>query len=248
MLQAVDYRRSLKLVSELAETDAERFAQRAVEALSRFVASEITTLSICHLASGKREVIGTPQRSIGTAELAAFDRHFSEHPLVRYHGYRGGRAVQRISDCIPFARFRETALYHDYYRTVGIDHAVALPLQIERGLLVSFVLNRRWRDFSDRERATLQSVAGALSALYRQSTLLRQLREPAALDDWVLSAREQEVLQWLAHGKTDRDIGEILAISPRTVAKHLQRIYDKLGVETRTAAVLRALRARRLSG
>ena len=48
-------------------------------------------------------------------------------------------------------------------------------------------------------------------------------------------------MQWLAAGKTDRDIAAILGISPRTVHKHLQRIYEKLGVETRTAAVLRAL-------
>jgi DNA-binding CsgD family transcriptional regulator len=53
--------------------------------------------------------------------------------------------------------------------------------------------------------------------------------------------REREVLQWLAGGKTDRDIADILAISPRTVHKHLQRIYQKLGVETRTAAVVRAM-------
>ncbi|MDL1861277.1 helix-turn-helix transcriptional regulator [Betaproteobacteria bacterium PRO7] len=56
-----------------------------------------------------------------------------------------------------------------------------------------------------------------------------------------MTAREREVLRWVAAGKTDRDIAAILAISPRTVHKHLQRIYDKLGVETRTAAALRAL-------
>jgi DNA-binding CsgD family transcriptional regulator len=49
------------------------------------------------------------------------------------------------------------------------------------------------------------------------------------------------VLEWLAAGKTDREIGQILGTSPRTVQKHLQHIYEKLGVETRTAAVMRAL-------
>ena len=56
-----------------------------------------------------------------------------------------------------------------------------------------------------------------------------------------LTAREREVLRWLGAGKTDKDIGAILGISPRTVHKHLQRIYEKLGVETRTAAVVRAM-------
>lgn len=56
-----------------------------------------------------------------------------------------------------------------------------------------------------------------------------------------LTPREAEVLRWLSSGKTDRDIGAILGISPRTVHKHLQRVYEKLGVECRTAAVVRAL-------
>jgi len=56
-----------------------------------------------------------------------------------------------------------------------------------------------------------------------------------------LTPRETEVLRWLSSGKSDRDIGTILGISPRTVHKHLQRIYEKLGVECRTAAVVRAL-------
>ncbi len=49
------------------------------------------------------------------------------------------------------------------------------------------------------------------------------------------------MLDWLAAGKTDREIAAILGMSPRTVQKHLQHIYEKLGVETRTAAVMRAL-------
>jgi DNA-binding CsgD family transcriptional regulator len=51
-----------------------------------------------------------------------------------------------------------------------------------------------------------------------------------------LTKREAEVLQWLAAGKSNKDIGTILAISPRTVEKHLGRIFQYLGVETRTAA------------
>ncbi|HKY02616.1 MAG TPA: response regulator [Burkholderiales bacterium] len=51
-----------------------------------------------------------------------------------------------------------------------------------------------------------------------------------------LTQREAEVLNWLAKGKTNRDIAEILGMSPRTVNKHLEHIYVKLGVETRTAA------------
>jgi DNA-binding NarL/FixJ family response regulator len=51
-----------------------------------------------------------------------------------------------------------------------------------------------------------------------------------------LTTREGEVLSWLSKGKTNRDIAQILGLSPRTVDKHLEQIYAKLGVENRTAA------------
>jgi DNA-binding response OmpR family regulator/DNA-binding CsgD family transcriptional regulator len=51
-----------------------------------------------------------------------------------------------------------------------------------------------------------------------------------------LTRREIEVLSWLAKGKTNRDIGDILGLSPRTVNKHLEHVYAKLGVETRASA------------
>jgi DNA-binding NarL/FixJ family response regulator len=56
-----------------------------------------------------------------------------------------------------------------------------------------------------------------------------------------LTAREAEVLLWIARGKSNRDIGEILALSPRTVNKHLEHIYVKLGVENRASAAAVAL-------
>lgn len=56
-----------------------------------------------------------------------------------------------------------------------------------------------------------------------------------------LTAREAEVLYWVVKGKTNRDIGDILGTSPRTVTKHLEHVFEKLGVETRTAAAALAM-------
>jgi DNA-binding NarL/FixJ family response regulator len=58
-----------------------------------------------------------------------------------------------------------------------------------------------------------------------------------------LTLREAEVLKWIARGKSNKDIGEILSLSPRTVNKHLEQIFVKLGVENRTAAAALAIRA-----
>jgi len=62
-----------------------------------------------------------------------------------------------------------------------------------------------------------------------------------ALEKKGLTRREVEVLEWVARGKTNNEIGLILTISPRTASKHLEHIYTKLGVESRTAAVVQFL-------
>jgi DNA-binding response OmpR family regulator len=92
--------------------------------------------------------------------------------------------------------------------------------------------------FPDNEQLRLQYM-GKLGA---NEFLLRLAKDsgtkmPAEFSSELgLTSREGEVLSWLAKGKTNRDIAQILGLSPRTVDKHLEQIYAKLGVENRTAA------------
>ncbi|MFL6697554.1 MAG: response regulator [Vitreoscilla sp.] len=65
---------------------------------------------------------------------------------------------------------------------------------------------------------------------------------PSRLSTASLTPRETEVLSWVAKGKTNRDVAEILRMSPRTVNKHLEHVFEKLGVETRAAAAALASR------
>lgn len=75
--------------------------------------------------------------------------------------------------------------------------------------------------------------------------MLREESDAAQMEAWMtafkLTMREAEVLYWLVKGKTTRDIGDILSTSPRTVNKQLESIFEKLGVETRTAAAAKAI-------
>ncbi|MEO6018433.1 MAG: response regulator transcription factor [Polaromonas sp.] len=70
--------------------------------------------------------------------------------------------------------------------------------------------------------------------------VMREISDDAIVEamslSFKLTAREAEVLYWVVKGKINRDIGDILGASPATVKKHLERVYAKLGVETRTAA------------
>jgi DNA-binding NarL/FixJ family response regulator len=102
--------------------------------------------------------------------------------------------------------------------------------------------------FPDNERLRLQYMG----KLGPNELLLRMAKEagtntpPAEFSSELgLTSREGEVLSWLAKGKTNRDIAQILGLSPRTVDKHLEQIYAKLGVENRTAAAAIAANASR---
>jgi len=86
-------------------------------------------------------------------------------------------------------------------------------------------------------------------AHYRDSEVLIRLNELNPRADvsrlqqrLSLTDREAEVLLWISYGKSNGMISEVLAISPRTVQKHLERIYEKLGVETRAAAAAVAIK------
>lgn len=108
------------------------------------------------------------------------------------------------------------------------------------------MLNRCGRDFGERDRERLELLRPHLAFLYAQAGTLR----PIAPDPMPagLTPREREVLRWLAHGKTDAEIAGLMSLSKRTVQKHLEHVYVKLGVETRTAAVMRALAIRAPDG
>jgi DNA-binding CsgD family transcriptional regulator len=243
-------RRALDVLHAIGEASSgsSDFARRGVDWLPRLVASEITTLSVCDLDSGHRSVIGNPPAAVGKREIEVFDAYFFEHPLVRQHGRNPDAVTCGIGDLVPASAFHRTPLYNEYYRAIGIDHVVAVPIHVDRRFLVSFVLNRNKHDFGEDDRAMLELMRPHLANLYRLGIAIDRAREaPAHVDGALqraqvpLTPREREVLDWLSAGKTNRDIAAILGASARTVEKHLERIYEKLGVETRTAAVMRAM-------
>ena len=116
-----------------------------------------------------------------------------------------------------------------------------MPPHVDRRFPMSFGLNSSGSEFSDRNRAEVirPHLSNRLGVSTAERT--RELPADAPFDRTAapLTAREREVLDWVAAGKTNRDIAAILGASPRTIEKHLERVYEKLGVETRTAAVMR---------
>ena len=90
---------------------------------------------------------------------------------------------------------------------------------------------------------TFLSRTGADEYLYRLTETGGGQEEVFLRQYLSLTTRESEVLIWIARGKSNRDISDILGISPRTVNKHLEQIFTKLGVENRASAAALAVMA-----
>ena len=217
----------------------EALVRTVVERLPRLVDSDLTTLSICDLQAGTRRVISWPREAISANDQACFNRLINTHPLVRFHSTHAEGGARRISDCLDAAQFRRQELYNDYYRRIRIDHVVAVPVVASSGLVMSYVLNRRGRDFDDRECALLDAMRPALANLYRFTSWVGAWTETDPPAGGRLTPRESEVLRLVAAGRSDKQAAATLGTSVRTVQKHLENAYTKLGVSNRTAAVMR---------
>jgi DNA-binding CsgD family transcriptional regulator len=249
-VDGLELRKALDVLHAIgaACTDGSSFAREGVALLPSLIGSDLTTLVVCDLVHGQRSVI--PQGTVSRQAIEVFDHYFHVHPLVREHGRNPNAVTKRMTDLVAPDLFHRTGLYNEYYRPLRIEDAMAVPLHVDQRFLVSFVLNRSGRGFTERDRELAEILRPHLANLYRLGIAAERARErPAEAEAEAaqvpLTPREREVLDWVAAGKTNRDIAAILGASPRTVEKHLERIYEKLGVETRTAAVMRAIKAMR---
>jgi DNA-binding CsgD family transcriptional regulator len=282
-------------------------------------------------------------------------RHAKAHPILnRMEQSQNGEAVT-FSDVLPISKFRDSALYSDFYKPLRIPYIIGIALDIDKRHSITIARHSDGGEFNERTRSTLNAIRPHVVQGFRNAMAVTQMRDqlgalnhamedahqallsvtpegrikwatpsayallkkynpegrhrsdrlPSTLSAWLLqqpqhlycpnevatpmvpllvprengflrirlvrngsqwilileeqrhafdgigpglvelSKRENEVLGWVAQGKTNPEIGTILAISPRTVQKHLEHIYGRLGVENRHAAIRVVLDASR---
>lgn len=163
----------------------------------------------------------------------ATHRHCNENPMGDPIRFRE-RRVLKLSDFFTRAQLRRLDFYVEVWHPLGIDDALRMWLPAPPGRAYVLFLERGGRPFCDRDRTLLELLRPHLIQ-FRVNAALRGRANGAA----GLTEREAEVLGWVGNGKTNGEIAAVLHVSPHTVRKHLENVFEKLGVHTRTAAAAR---------
>lgn len=159
---------------------------------------------------------------------ARFERFAAEFPLARHTRPGGSGRPIRLSDLQSRGAYRASGLYAEVMRPIGVEEILAMSLADEtRNLYICISVHRSGSDFP---AATVDLLTRLRPLLARRLARLSGARAP-------LTSRQSQVLALVARGMTDAAIARQLGCSARTIDKHLEHVYRRLGVSCRAAAV-----------
>lgn len=211
-----------------------QFSLHLLHAVRCVVAGDIAVVDWSGVAQMRGHTFYDPFGAISPQINQAVHRHLPEHP--RYLRRRGQACS--ISDVLPRRVWHCSALYGEAYGRMGQEDGLGLDIALSQGSVLTLNMTRSRRGFGDGERCALALLEPHVRSQWQRLRAQEQLRSelllPPALDR--LTAREREVLLWLAGGKPNAEIAGLLGIRPGTVKRHLENLYAKLGVGNRTDA------------
>ena len=335
-----DFRAALDFLAMLGEAcDLDDFAARIAFGLEAVIPCRGASYNEVNV--GRRRVRWVTGVPTSPSDIAAFERHMPDNPIIGYMSQHPHSDAIANTDLLSERRWRDLGVYHDLYHPLRLEHILSVNAS-EPPLMIGIALFRERTPFSARDRAMLTLLRPHLANTYRSVAMLTDLGEramlldrgieigglgaivlaeddrirsmtatarawlaayfdaagsgdrlPAAIEAWLhrlslpastadalpgtaatlaiergtsrltlrllrhgnqrlvlmqeqcstprteqlaalgLARREAEILTWVVAGKSDAEIAQILAISPRTVSHTLERVYRKLGVETR---------------
>ena len=216
--------------------------------LAKLVPADLIVYTEVDLANGRASAHTNHEAPL---DLQKFAKLAWQHPVIAYTARTGDTAPRAISDFLSGPAFQSLELYQDFFKAHGIHDQLSIGVEADGPRLIGIAFNRCRRGFGLTERKALQLVRPHLARLYhdlawraRAERLLTWIasvdgldqpgRRPAAKR---LTFRELEVVALVARGCTNKQIGSHLDVSPRTVQKHLEHVYDKVGIRTRAGAV-----------
>jgi DNA-binding CsgD family transcriptional regulator len=150
----------------------------------------------------------------------------------------------KISDVLTNRQFRALAVFNDFFRPNGIEYQLLMSILPTQDGYTTMSFNRDKNDFSEKERLILNLIGPHIIQAYRNAEAFKKVRQTfVALECsnepilfYGLTSREEEVLYCVSQGKSNAEVAGILNMASGTVKRHLENIYQKLGVENRTTA------------
>jgi DNA-binding CsgD family transcriptional regulator len=238
---------ALQFVEDLADTDDPAdLGRRALPGLDRLIRADVLSYNEIGPGPGQVSYVAYPEDLVfGPDRVAVFAAHMHENPLINHLRITGDGSPVKISDFLSRERFHRLGLYTEFYRQVPIEHQIAIGLPPSDGRVIRIALNRSRGDFTEDDRKLLAVLRAPLVRAMSRARSRHRARQALTGPDGSqlagLTGRELQLLELVAMGRTNTAIARTLRISPRTVAHHLDKIYRKLEVSGRAAAVYRAV-------
>lgn len=244
MMDTLSIRHAQQLGAALAplyaSPDPATLGNRLASALLNLFGADTICFDYFDARGGVQFLGAYPRHLFSPAVLLAAAHLLPQHPLYEEIFVRGNTQPLRLTDYASVAAFQRTALYQALYRPSDLAYQLIMGTPVPGGGFITCAVFRQALDFSRLEQTLLAFVQPHIAAL-----LARLPAGPAgsagAPPPLGLTRREADILFHLAKGRADKEIGQLCAISPRTVQNHLHNIYHKLGVDNRTAASVRAV-------
>jgi DNA-binding CsgD family transcriptional regulator len=240
-----DFRKVLGAIEILSrDLDYATLPQRIVDAIATVIEVDFVSYNEVDTDSGESRFLLKPDPADfepGSFEYAAFVRRFGNHPMVAQKVAAAGRDNANLQKFVNRLRF--LGMVGNCCGQAELRLNMGLTVSTTRARRIGVAIHRSLRDFDDRDAARLDALKPHIVSAYRNSPPRngsRHSRPGPAADG--LTKRESEVLYWVSMGKTNGEVSEIIGARPLTVKKHLEHIYDKLGVPNRMAAARVAAR------
>jgi DNA-binding CsgD family transcriptional regulator len=242
-LSADDYRKVLSAIEILGSaTDYVDFPVRALQAVGAVIDVDFSSYAEVDLKTGWNRFLVRPapaELEHGSSAYQRLARRFGNHPILAHHLTANARSRPGRDAFVERLRF--LGMVGNCCGEAELLLNLDLTLVNAERRMIGISINRGISDFQLVDRARLMALRSHLLAAYRVAAQLADRAQPPASSAALvvglpLTSRESEVLYWVAMGKTNDEVGTIVGARPMTVKKHLEHIYDKLGVPNRTAA------------
>lgn len=257
------------LLAVYAAPDLSGWAERSIHLMRQFLDGDFYGVSVCENRYSHTVAVWEPRSVPLNRFSQVFATIEQHHPLYTGWRRVGSREkAMRISDCVESASWRENPVYHEVFKPLGFKNQVGVWSELGPGRHLEIGCNRTGSDFTQHDIDKLELLRPHITQAYlnwcrtaelrglptapvmllqqhrlaasemqrAESVSLSRARTPRAER---LTAKEQEVIYWVSEGKANPEIGALLGISPRTVQKHLEHVFQKLNVTTRLAAATR---------